>query len=158
MFGKLLAGTLGGAAIGGLYGASGGGGMGGAIGGAVMGGAFGGAGFRAARRFGAARGMSIAGGMRRGLESGIRGARWGRGKLTGVAARSLVGGAGYGGVAAGYGADLTRAAGMGMATARGAIGRNATAVNKYGGMALGAIGTASAAHIGSSIMASNRGY
>ena len=159
MFGKLIAGTLGGAAIGGLYGASGGGGMHGAIGGAVMGGAMGGAGFRAASRFGARRGWSIAGAGRAGLGYGMRGAKWGRGKMQGIAAGSLVSGnVGVGGVAAGYGADMLRGASYGMAGARGFLGRNASAVNKYGGYAMGAIGTAAAAHIGSSVLSSNRGY
>jgi hypothetical protein len=54
--------------------------------------------------------------------------------------------------------NAARRADIGLARGAGWLGARQNAVNRYGGYALGAIGAASAAHIGSSVLASNRGF
>jgi len=147
----LLSRTFWGAAAGGLYGASGGGGMTGAIGGAVGGGLMGGAGVAMGAKFLGKRG-GVAGFASRGYGLGVRG-------LTSADAFM---GSRAGRVGSMYRRAMpfnraSRVAG-GLEAGGAFIGRNAATINKYGGMAMGAIGTAAAAHIGSSVLSSNRGY
>ena len=52
---------------------------------------------------------------------------------------------------------LNKGAGGMVSTAR-FMGRNRKSINKYGSYALAALGTGAAAHIGSSVLSSNRGY
>lgn len=120
--------------------------------GAVAGGLAGGLGVWGARRFAASRGLTISGGLQRGMAYAGRGLGWAGGKI------------GMGGM---YG-PLTRSRSIGMGLVqrgqsgllRGIRGIEAKklAVNKYGGYALGLLGVASAANIGSSIIGSNNGY
>ena len=109
----------------------------GAAGGAVAGGLFGGLGMPAISRFAGNRGLSVAGVGRTALGYGIRGARGARRGMTGIAANQLAGGGvNRLGIAAGYGADVMRGVGGGLAGARGYLGKNAATVNKFGGMGL----------------------
>jgi hypothetical protein len=95
----------------------------------------------------------------RGMEYARGGVAYAQSGLAGIAQRQLnSNGLNIWGQAAGYGALGMRGAGMGLASVHSFIGNNSTAINKYGGYALGAMGVASAANIGSSILSSNRGY
>lgn len=157
--------------FGGFGGALRGAGIGGALGfmgsedrvGGLLGGMAGGAvagmfGPWAGRQMMGGRGINFAGGMRTALGMGIKGAKAARGGFQRIAANSLTRGAGYGGIAAGFGADITRMAGYGLAGARNYIGRNSVMTNKIGGTALAAIGVASMANLGATVLSSNRGY
>ncbi len=138
---------------GGLYGGAGGGGWEGAAGGAAAGGLAGGYGFSTARKM-------------------ARGAGFTAGKLGKGVTRRNVAGMFAGGVERGARGITAAASTLGNRTifdqtmkmrgvadkAAGFIGKNAVGINKYGGVALGVMGTASAAHIGSSVLSSNRGY
>ena len=113
---------------------------GGAIGGALMGG-FGAVGMRKL-----AGGRTIAGMAQTGLGYGIRG--------LGITGGALAGGGRFS-------RGMANIAGLGiggMFNARNWLGRNAAITNKVGGITLGAIGVASAAHMGSSVLSSNRGF
>lgn len=106
-----------------------------------------------------------AGGKMLANRGGISGlASKGLGYGMGLARRgSQMGAAGYYGGALGktVGGGLFQASnalGMGMGTAKNWIGNNAALTNKVGGVALGAMGIAASAHIGSSVLRSNRGY
>ena len=141
MIGGLAGGVLGGMSEGGSF-------TGGAIGGAAVG--FGG-GWAASRMSG---GRSLAQLAQSGLGYGASGA----GALRGVAPK-LLSNSGYGNAAVRYGMAGLGAASRGMARgASGLIGNTATQINKWGGRALMGAGVASGAHIGSSIIGSNRGY
>ena len=140
-----------GAGIGAAYGGYEGG-IGGMIGGAT-GGAIG-AGFgimgikKSLGRIG-----GVAGIAQRGLGTAAGLTSRAAGRMSGMA-----GNLSMGGLAANYGVSALGAVGSGLSAAGSFIGRNSAVTNKYGGMALGALGAGAAMHIGSSIMLSNRGY
>ena len=141
-----------GAAIGGAagYGSTGDyrGAMGGAVGGAAFGAAMPFAGRALSNRFG-----SISGNLQRGLGAGMRGSRslanYGAGMARGA------------GISSNAGFGMLRAGNLGqrgMGAASSFIGKNSVSVNKYGGMGLAALGLGASAHIGSSVIGSNRGF
>jgi hypothetical protein len=114
----------------------------------------------------------IAGGAAAGAAFGMFGLPAGRKYLGGLLGRRSPAGmaaaglerAGRGALSLGWGSNsstlmrgATRAFG-GLNTAAGFIGRNATMVNKVGGYGLAALGMGASAHIGSSVISSNRGY
>jgi len=115
--------------------------LGGAIGGAAMGGFGVWAGRKALRRFGGISGISS-----RGLGHF---AGWNDRFLTKSARMGTVGN---------YMRSAGDRIGGGMSQTALWIGKNSNGINKYGGAALAALGVASAAHIGSSVMGSNNGY
>jgi hypothetical protein len=151
--------TLGMAAGGGALGYMNTGDLGGIAGGAAGGALFGAVGFPMGRNFLARRGK-LAGLAGRGagfLERGALGAasRAGGyaqryGPMTGVATR--------GGIAANRVQGWAGRAATGLAMGGEFIGRNAVMTNKIGGGALAALGLGASAHIGSSVISSNRGF
>lgn len=132
-----------------------------ALGGAAIGGTIGGIIGGTEGAIGGAVGLGMFGGLNMGYKTlkramGVRGAA---GFLTqtlgtvgdlGVRATSRLGNRGA--------FNLARRANAGLTSAASFIGRNQVAVNKYGGLALGAIGIGASIHMGSSTMRSNRGY
>jgi hypothetical protein len=54
--------------------------------------------------------------------------------------------------------NAARGMDRGLTQAAAFLGKNQVFINKYGGAALLGLGTAASAHIGSSVLASNRGY
>lgn len=132
----------------------------GALGGAAIGGATAAFGGKAAGWLGRRYGISsIAGGMAGGLRHGARAFGRAGAKIATVASNRAVAGnlnrlqANM----SSFGVNSTASAAKGFNTASRFIGRNRQTINKYGGVAFGTIGAASAAHIGSSVLSSNRG-
>jgi hypothetical protein len=134
-----------------LLGGAAGGMLTGTLGGVAGGAAAGTLGWGTMNKFGAGLGASKY--MRRGLGAASRGMAWGSRKLGNKAWDLTVGGA-----AAGYGRNALNSMRGGLVGARRFMGANAVATNRYAGMAMGALGTAAGAYIGSSVLRSNRGY
>ena len=125
--------------------------LGGIAGGAAMGALAGGAGIWGARRLMGNR--TLAGLAQTGFGAVGRGA----GRMYRRGFGMMEGGAFAGNIGAGM--SMVGQLGMrGAATGAGFIGQNATLVNKWGGKALAGLGVGSSAYIGSTVMASNRGY
>lgn len=131
----------------------------GALEGAAIGGGVAAFGGKAAGWLGRRYGISsIAGGMAGGLRHGARAfGRAGAKIATAASNRAVAGNLNrLQANMSSFGVNSATSAAKGFNTASRFIGRNRQTINKYGGVAFGAIGVASAAHIGSSVLASNR--
>jgi hypothetical protein len=148
--------TLVGAGVGGLYGASDGGGWGGAIGGAVGGGAALGMGYSWLMKGG--KGRNLAGVARKGTRAAFQASAhaigWGANRMAANESGSFWSNRGLNAISAGG----WTAKNAFDATKWLSNSSNAASVNKYGSMALGALGVGAATHIGSSVLSSNRGF
>jgi hypothetical protein len=104
------------------------------------------------------KGRNLAGIARRGLKTagsfGDNVAGWGRNRITANKVGSFWHNRGGDAAKVGWWAESNSRSARGWLANR----KNIASVNKYGSMALGALGAGAAAHIGSSVLSSNRGF
>lgn len=157
-FGRTIGGALAGGVVGSMMGNS----NMSTFGGMAAGAAFGGMGIKRLNPLASRLGnkMNISGMTQRGLNYGSKAfGRAGTRIASSVSNRAAAGTlTGFGAKMGTMGMNYSATSALGLNKATRFIRKNSSAVNKYGGYAMGAIGTAAAAHIGSSVLSSNRGY